>query len=74
MAGNLNLPSVAKEYVRKLIAEAGAGMKVLILDDVTVRTPQLPWIGSLACCPTLSSSASGCRLSYTPASNWRPKF
>ena len=34
----INLPLIIKEYVIKMLNEASAGMKALIVDEFTVRT------------------------------------
>ena len=45
------LNGAVKAYIRRMLAECGAGMKALLLDPTTVRsalTTQAAW---LCCCP-----------------------
>ena len=48
----LNLQLVIKEYIIKMLNEAGVGMKCLVLDDFTVRHEHL----AFARCPRFSNA------------------
>ena len=48
----LNLQLVIKEYIIKMLNEAGVGMKCLVVDDFTVRHEHL----AFARCPRFSNA------------------